>query len=328
MYSMIVDNKSQFDVFLNSVDSEWVDVILGERGALFIQNTSEMFAVYQMQSSRSSDEVNRNFRVKKSLLKLLTVEGTLSIAVKEDTVDYTFANESVSRSVTAPKHQAYTFSFKDKLNILRTTKAQAFDASDLRRLVNISRSLHSFVEVCDGVAGVMSRGGIRIYKKVQIPSLSLSAKAAHALFSCKSYWYCEQNYVMAVDGHFGIVVSQCRGSGQEDYNTLIQDDSKSAAILTADFSDVLHVVSKATGAIMELDVRKGICKLSDGDIIYAINVPMHDVRVSEKFDKVVTLNTKVFTELMPKLGSVTDVVLKIKKHFCLLEVDDYIIVSK
>ena len=327
MYSVEIKNKAVFDTFLAAVDTDWVDVVLTPKAAMFTQNVSETFAAYQMPAECSAGEPSYGFRVQKSLLKLLTVEGRINMTVSSDTVEYEFVNDVVRRTVTAPRHQSFTFQFKEKLEVLQRGKASEFNAAELKPMFNIASKLYSFVEVVNGVAGIMTRGGLRIYRKVNAPSFCLSAKAAHSLYSCNNLWYSSQNYIYAVNGSFGIVVSQCRGSGQEDFSFLEEDDAKAAAVAIIDFTDVTVVASKLPKATISLDLRAGCCRLANGDVQYAIQTPLEDVRMNDRFNKEVPLLTKLFTDILPKMPS-RKVLFRVKPYYCLAEVDGYTIVCK
>lgn len=328
MFRVMIDSITDFKRFLSSIDTEWVTIILTVDNSLFIENSSEMFAVYQAKTEASAGEKSRLFRFEKDILNLISLQGVMEFKVTDDSVTCTISNSTQGREVTVPLHQAFVSAFQEKLNIINSSSATAFDATVLKTIVNVSKSLHSFLEVEDGIAGVIARDGTQIYKEVKgVDNLCLSASAATALYKCDHHWFCSGRYVYALSGCFGLLVTQSRGSGIWDYDVIKEDTSGAAMIANIDIEDLLLVLQRLSKSSLEFDYRHDKFILTDSPTVYKIAVPVVEKRISEKYNKEsIPMNVSVFLNIVAKLGS--SIKLVIKKNFMQIYVGDCIIVCK
>lgn len=330
MYRIEISDVAKFTSFTNAVDTEWVTVILAEAGCIFIEDSNETFAVLQWSSNRSASEKDHVFRIQKDLLKVILLEGFLEIDVLSDSIHLEMkGSQGEIHTLDTEKHQAFTTSFRDKFDIIRSSDGVAFDAEKLKPLVAVARVLRSYVEVENGAAGVMARDGTMLFRKVgSVPDLCLSAQAASSLFNCNTIWYQCKNYVYTLKGSFGLLVAQSRGAGLDDYELLQTEDMGSAVKVHTDFEDLMKLVTKVQCDNVVYNFRKGICKIDKGNTSYGAVVGQTELRISEKYSKdEVTMNARVFTNIISKLR-IWEWDFSVKKHFCELESDDYTIVCK
>lgn len=330
MYRLTISDIGKFASFANAVDTDWITIILADAGCIFVEDSNETFAVLQLVSSRSESEKDCIFRIQKDLLKAILLEGFLEVEVQNDSIHFTMmGTQGEMRTLDTERHQAFTTAFKDKFDVIRSGSGNSFSAATLKPMISVARVLRSFVEVEDGAAGVMSRDCTMLFKEVAgIPDLCLSAQAATSLFNCNSTWYQSKNYVYTLDGSFGLLVAQSRGSGLDDYKLLKSEDTGAAVRLHVNFEDLLKLTNKVQCDSVVYDFRNGICKVDKGTTRYGTSVEQEDVRISEKYSKnEVVLNSSVFTNIIAKLR-ITEWKFSIKKHFCELEADDYTIICK
>lgn len=330
MYSLSIAAAKRFERFANAVDTDWVTIILADAGSLFVEDSNETFAVLQLKSIRSESETNHLFRVQKELLKVLLIDGQLEIDVQDSEVQFTMRGAGgCVRTLTTEKHQAFTTAFREKFDVIKSASGKVFRADDLKPMLNVAKAMYSFVEVEDGVAGVMSRSGTLVFREVpDIPNLCLSAQAASSLFACSATWYLCKNFVYTLEDSFGLLVSQSRGSGLDTYQALKTEDTGAAVKVHVDFSNLLSILLKTKGSTIEYNFRTGECKSGETGCIYGAIVNQADLQVSEKYSKSsVVLNPKVFTNIIAKLN-VMEWDFKVKKHFIQLEADNYTIVCK
>ena len=328
MYNVKIANLETLHRFLNSTDSEWVDTVVTKDGVLFIQDSSEVFAVYQLPSVRGNKDTDEAFRMEKSLLKLLALEGAIEMIINTDSVELTFVGNEYRRRVIVTKRQAFVSIYASKMNVLQGVAGQSFDATKLKEVYQLSKVLHSYVEVMGDTAGVVARDGTRIFTKVSgIPEVCLTASAMNSLYNCNSLWQAYQQYVIATDGLFGVVVTQCRGSGAIDYDVVAATQRGSAAIATINFTDVLNLMPKLPQCSMSIDLRTGECVLTKNSQEYFLTVDVQDLQIVPEFDGHVQLNPKVFSDLVAKLKRTT-VTLSVKKNFYQIECGDLIILCK
>lgn len=329
MYRIIVPDAFVFQRFLSVVETEWVVIAATKDGTLLMENTSELFAVLQLQSQRAVSDRDLLFRIKRDLLKLLVVTGTIEIDNATDNIKLTFiGGNNVRRIITIPKHQAFITAYKEKFNILSSASGKAFDAKNLYNIYSISKTLRSYTEVENGIAGVVARDGTRVYKKVAgIPDICLTTQALNALFSCDDVWYHEKNFVYAARDSFGVLVTQCRGSGLLEYNSLCNESGGSAIVTQIDFTDVFAVVLKVKCEEIVLDVRSNKCNFSAGDVFYQLPLVQQNVKVAEKHNGIVHLNTRVVINILTKLPDKV-ITLRVKKYFIEMTCGNLTVVCK
>lgn len=330
MYRLDMSESAKFIRFAGAVDTDWITVILADTGCLFIEDSNETFAVLQFASNHSESETNHVFRVRKDMLKVILLDGYLEIDVMSDHVLFTMRGvDGDVRTLETDKHQAFTTAFKDKFDVIKSAAGTPFNAEVLKPLMSVAKVLRSYMEVEDGVAGVMSREGTMLFKEVtDVPDLCLSAQAASSLFSCNSVWYQCKNYVYTIEDSFGLLVAQSRGAGLDDYRLLQYEDTGAAVKVHTDFENLMKLVSKVQCSSIKYNFRKGFCEIGDGSPIYGAFVSQTQLRISEKYSKdAVVLNARVFTNIIAKLR-IWDWDFRVKKHFCQLNTSGYTIICK
>ena len=69
MFSVSIKNENVFLNFLNSGDTDYVDVYLHDTTATLIMNTSDLFSIITMPCTHTPNETSHGFRIARSILK-------------------------------------------------------------------------------------------------------------------------------------------------------------------------------------------------------------------------------------------------------------------
>lgn len=329
MYSVEVGDVSKLLNVMSVADTSWVTVVGTADGVLVIADTNEIFAVLQLKSTRAKVDKDLIFRVKCDVLKNVASDGCMEIVNTDGRVNISFVNGASRKTVKIAQHQAFTTTFMDKLKVVSGSDGDGtFDASSLQKIVSIARKYASFVEVNGGVASTMDRSGVRVLRtEVCAPDICLSAKAAYALFQCSNRWQRTQNYVMAVDGNFGVLVVQSRGNAEGSYVIKNAREMKAAAISLVDLSEVFPLALKMPKSKICIDFRNSVCTFENGEEEYTVCITQENTRIADGFDGTVCVPATVFAGIVSKLCS-GFCTIKVKHNLNMIECGDYTILCK
>lgn len=330
MFKLQIDSEANFRRFLGTIDTDWVTVILADKTSLFVEDSNEVFAIYQVLSVVSASESATVFRLKKDILELICAEGMLEIEVSNDSVVCTMVGEKVRREVTVTRHQAFVSAFREKLGVIQDGKSKPFNALSLKSLIDVTKAMHSFVEVYDGIAGVITKDGTQVYQKTGFEeNFCLSAQAASALFRCGYNWHCSKQYLYTVDGSFGVLATQCRGSGIWSYDLISGDRTGAAFVADIDIKDLVGILRHRSKSALSYNVRGSYFKIVDdsGASVYRIMAPRENCNIADAYSKdEIPMNPRVILDVVAKIG--TTINLVIKKAFLRITVGDCIIICK
>lgn len=307
MYSIdLTSDFSKFKVFLNSTNSDWVNFVLTEQGAMLVQSSGEIFAVLQLRIARSANESNKVFRVDTGMLKLLAIDGFMEVSVGTDVhIDFLDKAKVLIRSVTMPIHQAFTSTFNERLSVFSASSGGiVFDAGELSKPISIAKATGCFIEVNGGILGMSERDGTVICHDAQgIPDLCLSAVSASKLLQCSKIWGVYRNCVYAVDGNYGIIANQCRSGWSIEYRELFELADKYAAVISIDAGSLFELCKRIKSKFVKIGFD-GMCILEDADTVYSTIERVKVVECSPGFkEKDVVLSRAFVLGVVAKLGS-------------------------
>lgn len=308
-------------------DSEWVTIVCTQAGVLLATDTNEVFAALQFKSVRAQNDTDFAIRISKSILQPVILDGMLEIECGTEDITFRFIHEDYSRCITMQKHQAFVNTLTTKLKQLGS--CDEFNASALHKMDTLSRRFKTFSEVTNGYASILLRDGTCILQKVgNIPNFALTASAMHALFQCSDTWFCNGTNIFAIDGNFGVLVTQCRGASTTVNDLLQASEAGAAAVFTADFSEVEYILQKYKQCTLAVDVKKQIANISNNDVKISVNLPVIKANYAENFDvSNCILDAQIFTDIVAKLAY-RSVTVRIKKYFTQLECSGFVVLCK
>lgn len=327
MYRVVINDATKLEKLLTIAGSGWITMIGTADGVLMVHDSSEIFTALQLQSSRAKSDGNFIVRMQTSILKNICVGTALEITVMNDTVCLSAVNGEVRRQVKTPKHIAYTTTFADRLQIVsENEKYEIFNAGQLRKLCGVAKLFGSFIDVEGNVAGTISKSGLRIYQSdlKGLPEFSVSAKAANALFQCADEWFCKQNYLVALDKNFCVLVMQSRGNSDASYMLRSIKEQKAAMIANVHLGEAFALASKLSKSTVSFNFVNDTISVCDGDDTYLLSMRTTEKRIAEGFKDELSIPTQVLTSVVSKFGETQRV--SIKQCVCTFESDEYCVV--
>lgn len=332
MHRVIVEDATQIQKVLSSTDSEWADIILLDSSVMIVSDSAEIFAILQFAANCSADARFTTFRVNKRTLSLIASTGVMLIDAQQTDVTISFSSPNGKiRSAKFPFHPAFTASFNKKIQILSECESEFFDASEIKKMYSIAKVLKTYIEIENGMIGLVARDGTRVFQKTSIPSLCLTTSAITALCGCSWNWRKYKTYVIATSGNnevnFGIIANMSKGSGVPEYELVEADSLGSAAIVSLNVSDVIAMLQKLPGSELQFNLRNLACTITMGETQYTLPLDISEIKISDNYDGIINPNTRLFTDVITKSGD-TNVKFVVKKNFNKISCGDITILGK
>lgn len=331
MYTIEEISSEQFHRLLSISETDWITVVGTKAGVLFAVDTNEILAVLQYNTIRSEMDKDFAIRVQKNLLQPILTTGRLEIECAENTVTMavaTVTEEDFEKrcSIQMPRHKAFITTLTQRLKILKP--GDCFNAGDLGKIALLAKRFKTFVSCTGEYASIELRDGTCIVCKITTPEFALTYNAMDALFRCSTKWQCMGTNVYAIDGNFGVLVTQCRSSNICMTNYFEADDAGASMVFTCDYSDVITLLQRYKECELSIDLDTNMAILTNADICVRTTMFVKNLQRSEKYkENKVVVSASVVRDILPKL-SPAEVTVKVKRYFNQIESGAFTILCK
>lgn len=307
MYNVQLGSSQYFSAFLEVKAADYVDVILSESMALFIQNSNEVFSMLGVPCSRMTKDTNVSFRVERVLFKSLFRQGDLGVTQQNDSVILEFYDEHRALICSAEcKHQmVFDSVYAAKIELLGQAKnCERFDSDELVSVAKVASLLGGIISVDSGVASVTHRATERIYKKVSLSgTFALSPQGFASLRRCSHKFYDLQEYVGAEDKNFAVLVNKVRAEENQEFESICGSASvyKSKYVADVNFSNLqgFLVSQKIEAGELVVKLEKQMVEICEGGVRYEIPINVTNERMSKNAEfKEFVVPTKVLTKML------------------------------
>ena len=333
MFSVYINDKKQFDNFLNSNDVEYVDVYLNDQQALFIMNTSEVFSALILTCTHSINEHGRGFRMLKSLLKQQSREGYMDVdfdTAHKVHVDFR-VGDSVYCKVKFSYQQVFTSSYKDKLDLLKSDRSRdRLPVEQLGNLLKIANAVGGLFNISNGVASIVTVSNLRIYKEVKFQQeICISPKNLNLLRKCDTSIFSIANYVGAYNNNnFAILITKSRILDNSEYFSIAKNAEYRARYrVNLDFSHLLQfiIAHPLKQPMLPISLEERSCKILEDQIEYEIPLTFKSEDRAKTFeDKELNVPYSVVRNVLNSFDTY-DFVVEKKQYFTQIQKGDYTI---
>lgn len=329
MFSVSIKNENVFLNFLNSGDTDYVDVYLHDTTATLIMNTSDLFSIITMPCTHTPNETSHGFRIARSILKQQKRATAFSVRFTEDSdvkVSF-FAGTELLCDATFTYQKVYSTNYQDKLQLLRNEAVPSGVSLDkLAPLIKLSTALGGVINIESGVISVILQSGIRIYEKTKYTGiLCMSPKHAQTLRKCDSTIFSIENYIGAFKDDFAVLANKLRVSSNAEFFSL--DQARAQYKAKIDFTNLVAYSSSHPMKIANftIDLDKQQCTFMEDETTFKIPIGITD-EVRAQSDKVHELIVpfSLIRTILSGLGSTT-VLFEKKQFFHKMTIGNYII---
>lgn len=334
MYSISFEDSKKFMTFLGATTSEYVDVIVSGESALFVQNTNEIFSVYQKTCSRSASAKDCAFRLRNDLLKSLATGKRLEFDVEPERITMHCIDEddSLRYSVSTEHDEVFSSLYSSKMSLISGgERSQYFSISDLKEMQKIATVNSTSMNLDNGACGVITREGFRVYRECECQSsFGISFAGFNALRKCGSSFFEVDNYVCAVNDNFAVAVNKVRFTDNSMFFTGTSSEYGSSMIAKLKIGNLRSFIAtkKLGDGRLILDLETRTCSVTHGRMQYEIPVYLADIQKSELCKtNTIEIPVSLFKAVLNVLPY-TEYVLRVKQYFVQLECDGYYIMFR
>lgn len=322
MYRITFDENAQFRAFLTVNEASNVEVILSEKQAKFIINSDEVFARVIGKSIRALSDTDLSFRVSRSLLSSMFKDGALEIEEADGKINIDFYNamDKLVCSVLVDNQTVFPSMFEYKERILSEGLGESFNSDCLKELNTIALNTGSYVNVCAGIASVVTKSSTRIYLPVDVnATFAITPKAYSILRKCSALFYLVKEYVCSWSKNFLIMVKTVRVNYTGEYSSICGPDSpyRSRYVADVDLSNLLSFFTarKVNAASLFVDINTKKVVIDCDTIVYSIPIEFRNEKCG---------NGYVFSGINIPASVIRSVLMYAGNNYHLLKKDEFI----
>lgn len=316
--------------FLSISDIDYIDVFLSGDCLRLIVNSSDVYAEYSIPVKCSSNQEDCQFRMSKKLLQFIIEDDVLEFSIVDGTVNLLIKdeNESLRYSCSFLQQIVEYNVYYDKMQIVERMQFKpSFNLTNLTKVFKIASLTTGVANCSNGVVSVLMKEGPRAYYETEMPaSFSLTYKAFNFLKKCSSLVMDYQDYLIASNNAFTVIVRKARLQTNEEFSILKNNKFGAQYVAEVNFSQLFRFLSKTKiqAESISISLQDEICSLEAMNVKFKIPVKLSGVKTTGVL-KEIAIPTMVLNKVLMGIGS-SMFKLRVTKTFIQMTAENFYVV--